>query len=444
MKITNFAAFLNKVKIRIIIRMVKNLKNQLEGSQLFLAIYASIIIFAVYTCNYVYRKTFSAATYSGEEIWGMDAKILFVLFQIIGYCISKFLTVHILPGVKRDNRVYYILVPLALSELALVGFGAATPSLKPFFILVSALPLGFIYGVVFSYIEGRRISEILNVGLCVALVLASGIVKTAGYFIMDTWNVTEYWMPAVTGAVTFPFLVLFTMMLNLIPKPREVDVKQRSERRPMSKAEKKDFFQTYRAGILFLSFLLVVMAIFREIRDSFAADIWKELNLESASIFTATEVPITVFVLGLMLALVFIRNNEKAVNYIYLTSIVGGAVVLASTYLFVTDSISAVWWMVYSGLGLYMAYLPYTFLLERLIAALKVQNTAIFIIAFTDAFGYLGTMLVFALKNFIDLDISWTQTLIYVSTISGALTIVFTILTKIYFSGHIKRANHEN
>lgn len=418
--------------------MKRNFRRKLDSSQLFLAGYASLIIFLVYTCNYVYRKTFSAATYSGEEIWGMDAKMLFVLFQIIGYCISKFITVRILPGMKKENRALYIIIPLAISELALIGFGAFPNSIKPFFILASALPLGFIYGVVFSYIEGRRISEILNVGLCVALVLASGIVKSLGYFIMDQWQVSEYWMPAVTGAVTFPFLILFTVMLNLIPQPRESDVVLRSERKPMTQQDKHDFFHKYRGGIIFLSLLLVVMAVFREIRDSFASDIWKELNLESASIFTTTEIPITAFVLGLMFFLVFMKNNERALNYIYLTSIVGGLIVVEFTILFMLDKISPVWWMVGSGLGLYMAYLPYTFLLERLIAALRVNYTAVFIIAFTDACGYLGTMVIFGLKNFITIEISWTQTLIYVSLVSGVLTIVFTALTKFYFAKHIK------
>ena len=418
--------------------MKKNLTQKLDQSQIFLAIYASIIIFLVYTCNYVYRKTFSAATYSGEEIWGMDAKMLFVLFQIIGYCISKFITVRILPAMQKENRSYYIIIPLAISELALIGFGALPDTLKPIAILISALPLGFIYGVVFSYIEGRRISEILNVGLCVALVLASGIAKSMGYYIMDQWDINEYWMPAVTGAVTFPFLILFTVMLNLIPQPKESDIMLRSERRPMTQKDKHDFFKKYMRGIIFLSLLLVVMAIFREIRDSFASDIWKELNLESASIFTTTEIPITVFVLALMIFLVFMKDNTKALNYIYLTSIVGGLIVIEFTILYLFGKISPVWWMVGSGLGLYMAYLPYTFLLERLTAALRVNYTAVFIIAFTDACGYLGTVVIFSIKNFVTLQISWTQTLIYVSLVSGVLTILFTAFTKFYFAKHIQ------
>ena len=46
--------------------------------------------------------------------------------------------------------------------------------------------------------------------------------------------------------------------------------------------------------------------MFRELRDSFAADIWKELHIEGAMIFTQTEVPIAVFVLVLMFLIVFV------------------------------------------------------------------------------------------------------------------------------------------
>ena len=63
----------------------------------------------------------------------------------------------------------------------------------------------------------------------------------------------------------------------------------------------------------------------RELRDSFAADIWKELHIEGAMIFTQTEVPIAVFVLVLMFLIVFVRNNRLALNIIYCIAVTGGS-----------------------------------------------------------------------------------------------------------------------
>ena len=50
-------------------------------------------------------------------------------------------------------------------------------------------------------------------------------------------------------------------------------------------------------------------------------------------------------------------------------------------------------------LGLYIGYIPFTYLIERLIASLRVVSTAVFVIYLTDSFGYLGTAAVFLAKN---------------------------------------------
>lgn len=65
------------------------LKRYLSRSPIYvLALYASVLIFLVYTCAYAFRKPFTVGLYSGETLWGFDIKILYVLFEIIGYALS--------------------------------------------------------------------------------------------------------------------------------------------------------------------------------------------------------------------------------------------------------------------------------------------------------------------------------------------------------------------
>ena len=169
------------------------LRRYLSRSPLYvLALYASILIFLVYTCAYAFRKPFTVGLYSSETLWGFDIKILYVLFEIIGYALSKFIGVRLLPGMKSHQRIYYVIGMMSFSEVALLGFAVLPPYLKVFSIFLSGLPLGMVWGVLFSYIEGRRISEVLNVGLSVALIISSGLVKTMGQFVLDTFPVTEY------------------------------------------------------------------------------------------------------------------------------------------------------------------------------------------------------------------------------------------------------------
>lgn len=410
------------------------IKKQLSKAPLYvLAIYASLLIFLLYTCCYAYRKPFTAALYEGEMLFGFDLKILYVLSEIIGYALSKFIGVHILPSMQKHQRVYYIIGLLTFSELSWLGFGFLPVSLKLVCVFFSGLPLGMIWGVVFSYIEGRRISEVLNVGLSVALIVSSGLVKTLGQYVLDHFQVTEYWMPFVTGAVVYPIMLICTYLLNQIPEPDEQDKLQRTERAPMGGREKKRFFKQFFWGICMLILLYASLTVFRELRDSFAADVWKELQISGAMIFTRTEAPIAFFVLALMFTIVFIRNNRLALNIIYVISVVGGLITVSSTLLYVNGHLSPINWMIFSGLGMYMGYIPFTYLIERLIASLQVVSTAIFVIYLADSFGYLGTAGVFMIKNFSSFDISWVTMLVYTACISAVISILAVLVTYVYF-----------
>lgn len=410
------------------------LKRQLQhSSQFFLAFYASIFIFLIYTCAYAFRKPFTAGLYADEYLWGFDVKILYVLAEIIGYALSKFIGIRVLSSMKPHQRIYYIIGLMSFSEIALLGFAFLPVPLKIFSIFLSGLPLGMIWGVVFSYIEGRRISEVLNVGLSVALIVSSGLVKTLGQFIMDTFHVSEYFMPATTGALCFPVMLLCAYMLNQIPEPSDLDIRLRTKRSPMNQCERRKFLRKFFWGIFMLIVFYGSLTVFRELRDSFAADIWNEMHIEGAFIFTQTEIPIAFFVLVMMFLIVFIRNNRLALNLIYSISVIGSCIMIFSTFLFLKGYLSPVMWMVTSGLGMYMGYIPFTYLIERLIASLKVVSTAVFVMYLADSFGYLGTTVVFLTKNFTHFKLSWTSMLVHTAFITGFISLVTIIVVYRYF-----------
>ena len=298
------------------------IKRRLEKAPLYvLAIYASIFIFLIYTCAYAFRKPFTAAIYNDEFYWGFDVKILYVLSEIIGYALSKFIGIRVLSSMKPEQRSFYIIGLMGISEIALLGFALFPVPLKILSIFFSGLPLGMIWGIIFSYIEGRRISEALNVGLSIALIISSGLVKTLAQFTMDNLHIPEYWMPVTTGAICFPVMLICTYMLNQIPAPSELDIRLRTKRAPMDKYERRKFLRKFFWGICMLIVFYGSLTVFRELRDSFAADIWKEMRIEGAFIFTQTEIPIAFFVLLMMFMIVFISNNRLALNLIYSISI---------------------------------------------------------------------------------------------------------------------------
>ena len=146
-------------------------------------------------------------------------------------------------------------------------------------------------------------------------------------------------------------MLLCVYLLNQVPAPTALDIKLRSKRLPMNREERRLFLRRFFGGICLLVLFYGALTVFRELRDSFAADIWSELRVSGAFVFTQTEIPIAFFVLLLMSLIVFIRNNRLALNIIYVITVLGGLLMIFSTLLYVFGYISSIFWMILSGLG---------------------------------------------------------------------------------------------
>src|SRR5262249_3930191 len=147
---------------------------------------------------YSFRKPFAAAHFSGLTVGRLDLKSALVISQLCGYALAKCLGIKFNSEMKPGRRAWALVFLIAWGELALVLFAVLPPSGKVVALVLNGLPLGMVWGVVFSFLEGRRTSEILGAGLSCAYVVASGAVKSAGSAFMGA-GVSESWMPAVTG-----------------------------------------------------------------------------------------------------------------------------------------------------------------------------------------------------------------------------------------------------
>ena len=412
-----------------------NIKIKLASAPTFvLALYAAIVIFLTYTCCYAFRRPFTAGIYTEETLAGFDLKILYVLAQIMGFAVSKFLGTRLLPSLPSNKRIHCLAGMLVFCEFTWLGFAILPPILKLLCVFLSGIPLGLTWGLLFSLVEGRRISEVLNVGLSTALILASGLVKSLGQFVLDSLHVAEYWMPFVTGALALPLVLLCCYLLSLIPAPNATDISLRTVRKPMTPVQQNQFVRQFFLGICLLTILHATLTVFRELRDAFTADFWEELNLTDSLIFTRTEYPIAFIVLLLMFLIVFIRSNRKALNVIYVITAFGCLITISSTLIFMNRSMGPVTWMILSGLGLYMGFIPFTYMVERLIATMHISATTVFILYLADSFVYLGTTSVFVFKNFSSIDLSWSQMLIYTALGTSILALASVIGCYFYFS----------
>ncbi len=67
----------------------KNLPTQkLKVREIRFVLFAAIAAFITYLSMYAFRKPFSAGTFDGLFLWGIDYKILLIISQLIGYTLS--------------------------------------------------------------------------------------------------------------------------------------------------------------------------------------------------------------------------------------------------------------------------------------------------------------------------------------------------------------------
>ena len=76
-----------------------------ETNGFWFVLYATTMAFGLYTCVYAIRKTFSVATFEGIYFVGISYKVWLVMFQVIGYALSKFVGIKFISELKQGSRL---------------------------------------------------------------------------------------------------------------------------------------------------------------------------------------------------------------------------------------------------------------------------------------------------------------------------------------------------
>jgi len=406
------------------------------------ALYGGLAAFAAYFSMYAFRKPFTAATYADVPGWAgvIDFKTALVIAQVAGYALSKFIGVKVVSEMTASRRGLAIIALVAFSWAALLLFAVVPPTWKVGALFLNGLPLGMIWGVVFGYVEGRRTSEILAAILCASFIVSSGMVKSVGLWLMTAFHVGEYWMPAVTGLIFFPLLVVAVIGLAQLPPPTAAERAERMARPPMPAAARRAFLRDYGPGVVFLVLAYVLFTAIRDFRDNFAAELWADLGYAGVSgVFTASEAPIAIATLVILGSLALIRENIRALMAVHAIILAGAALIGLSTFAFQQGWISPLAWMILSGLGLYLGYTPFNAMLfDRLIAATRRAGTAGFLIYVADASGYAGSVVLMLLRNLPGVALDWLSFFIALAYAGAAMCLVMGTASAIYFWKKLK------
>lgn len=375
------------------------------------AVYASLISFLTYASVYAFRKPFTVGSFTdGPIIFGLAFKDALVISQVLGYMLSKFYGIKFISELKKIGRGKMILLMVGISWISLLLFAIVPAPWSIVFLFTNGFPLGIIWGIVFSFVEGRKATDFIGAALAVSFIFSSGFVKSVAKSLQIQFTITDWWLPFLTGAVFMVPLLILLYLLEKIPTPSETDIALRVTRLPMDKVERASFFTSFKPGLLLFIIIYVFLTVFRDIRDNFAADIWRELGFgNQPSVFTATEIPITLLVLILIGSMILIRNNKKAFVITQYIILFGFLLAGISSLLFIKGMIGPFAWMTLVGLGLYMGYIPFNCILfDRLIATFRISGNVGFLMYLADSFGYLGSVSVILIKTIFHFQIHWS------------------------------------
>lgn len=358
-----------------------------------------------------------------------------IISQAVGYALSKFAGIRVVSEVSFHDRGQLIIKLMTVAALAWVGFALSPYPFNLVFTLLNGLMLGMIWGLVFGFLEGRQSTELMGAVLSVSFIVSSGFSRSTGAFLVHQWNIPDQWMPAVASGLFFIPLVLAVRLLEKVPQPNEQDILLRTQRPPMPASGRKHFIRTFLPGIALFVPAYMLLTTFRDFRDNFSVEIWNEAGTVSApDIFTRTELPVAFTILLVMSSLMLIRSNQKALMIIHFIVLAGLGVIGLSMFLFTHQLISSFNWMVLTGTGLYMAYVPFNCLFfERLIAASRYPGTSGFIMYVADAMGYLGSVGILVIKIFSQPELNWLKVFIDFGVFTAAAGIILITGSLIYF-----------
>lgn len=399
-------------------------------------VWSIVAVFGVYASMYAFRRPFSVGLYEDmPHVFLLSYKVALVIAQVMGYATSKFLGISIIASLKHQHRWKWLLLIVFLAELCWLGFALVPPITGLVFLFVNGLLLGLVYGVVFSYIEGRRMSEYLLTAIAASFVFGSGLVKSSGKMVLLEGWASERWMPFATGLLYLLPLFLFVWMLEQIPAPNASDLASRNVRVPMDRSMRKSMMKAMIWGLVPGIFFYTLLTAFRDLRDNFAADLWIALGMGAdATVFTWSEIPVTLMVLALFGSSAWIKGNKQAVIFSHAVMLLGMFLVLLSTIGFQQEWVSGYWWVTFIGMGLYMAYVPFNGIyFDRLLALRRYEGNAGFLVYVADSFGYLGSVSILLYKNIFDVHADWVDFFISMSMLVSAVGCIAISWAAFYF-----------
>lgn len=279
------------------------------------------------------------------------------------------------------------------------------------------------WGVIFSFLEGRRVTDLLAALMGLSIAISSGTAKSLGLFVMDGLHVSEFWMPAFIGAFAFPLLSLLGWLMTRLPQPTRADVEQRTERVALDRKGRAAIFRSFMPVLLLLFFANLFITVLQDLKEDFLVKI---IDVEASGLsswtFARIDAVVTLIILLVFAALSMVRSNIRVLCLLLCLVTCGSLALSAVAFHYYEWNLPVRAWLFLQSLCLYTVYLSFqTLFFERFIACFRIRGNVGFFIITLDFVGYMGTVLVLVFKECFSPDADWLQ---FYNAMSGYVGVV--------------------
>ena len=360
-----------------------------------------------YSLVYALRKPFTAAEFEGMQVAGMDYKIAVSVVQLLGYVTAKLMGIKYISELKPESRLKFVINSAALSEISLLVFGLFPAPYNIAALFFNGLSLGCMWGVIFSFLEGRRTTDILASIMGVSMALSSGVAKSMGLYAINSLHVSEFWMPALIGAFAFPLLCVLGWTMTKFPKPTEADIASRSVRVTLDGRQRWVLFRKFMPVLLMLFAANLLLTVQRDVKEDFIVCII-DVSTVSSWAFAQIDSIATLVLLAVFALLATTYNHLKVLCVLLVLSIAGMGTLAFVAANFERMQLPVNVWLFLQSLCLDMAYLSFqTIFFERFIACFKIRGNVGFFIITIDFVGYMGTLALLVFKEVCASHVDW-------------------------------------
>lgn len=299
------------------------------------------------------------------------------------------------------------------------------------------------WGVIFSFLEGRRVTDLLASLMGLSIAISSGTAKSVGLFVMEHLHISEFWMPAFIGAFAFPLLSLLGWLMTRMPQPTAADRALRSERVTLDGRARADLFKNFMPVLLMLFAANLFITVLQDIKEDFLVKI---LDVEAAELsswaFAKVDAVVTLIILLLFGLMSAVRSNIKVLCLLLVLVTCGTATLGFVAFNYDGLQLPPMTWLFLQSLSLYTVYLSFqTLFFERFIACFRIKGNVGFFIVTLDFIGYTGTVVVLVFKEFFNPDINWLDFYNLMSGYVGIVCSVAFLCSAVYLVQRYRKEN---